>query len=161
MFRFRSLCRLVRDHSLQPTAFSLDPAAHTKKPPGLSPEGLLLRSGDDLLSRTVPRPVPSAQEGLTSVFGMGTGVAPPPWSPEALRGPDGRAAIPAQYPDIYAGQDSGSDDTRLSEEASRPISTARLNTLPCLHLRPIKLVVSEWPLGSYDREAYSRGRFRT
>ena len=33
-------------------------------------------SGDDLLSRPVSRAVPSALEGLTSVFGMGTGVAP-------------------------------------------------------------------------------------
>jgi predicted RNA-binding protein len=34
-----------------------------------------LYSGSDLLSRDVP--VPSALEGLTAVFGMGTGVAPP------------------------------------------------------------------------------------
>ena len=26
--------------------------------------------------------VPSALEGLTAVFGMGTGVSPPPWRPE-------------------------------------------------------------------------------
>jgi|GEM_PF-1919618 hypothetical protein len=34
-------------------------------------------SGSDLLSQAVPSLVPSALEGLTSVFGMGTGVAPP------------------------------------------------------------------------------------
>ena len=34
-------------------------------------------SGDDLLSHAVTSAVPSALEGLTSVFGMGTGVAPP------------------------------------------------------------------------------------
>ncbi len=28
--------------------------------------------------------VPSALEGLTAVFGMGTGVSPPPWRPETL-----------------------------------------------------------------------------
>ena len=33
--------------------------------------------GDDLLSHAVTHAVPSALEGLTSVFGMGTGVAPP------------------------------------------------------------------------------------
>src|SRR5262249_52693229 len=33
--------------------------------------------GSDLLSHAVAHAVPSAQEGLTSVFGMGTGVAPP------------------------------------------------------------------------------------
>ena len=32
--------------------------------------------GDDLLSHTVTRAVPSALEGLTTVFGMGTGVYP-------------------------------------------------------------------------------------
>ena len=37
--------------------------------------------GDDLLSHPVSRAVPSALEGLTSVFGMGTGVSPPLWSP--------------------------------------------------------------------------------
>ena len=36
------------------------------------------KSGGDLLSQAVSRQVPSAQEGLTSVFGMGTGVTPPP-----------------------------------------------------------------------------------
>src|SRR5579863_3625781 len=30
-------------------------------------------AGDHLISHTVPRAVPSAQRGLTSVFGMGTG----------------------------------------------------------------------------------------
>ncbi len=32
--------------------------------------------GSDLLSHTVARAVPSAVEGLTTVFGMGTGVTP-------------------------------------------------------------------------------------
>ena len=39
--------------------------------------------GGDLLSREDP--VPSALEGLTAVFGMGTGVSPPPLPPETLR----------------------------------------------------------------------------
>ncbi len=34
-------------------------------------------SGNDLLSHPVARAVPSALEGLASVFGMGTGVSPP------------------------------------------------------------------------------------
>ena len=41
-------------------------------------------SGDDLLSHIVANAVPSALEGLTSVFGMGTGVTPPLLSPEIL-----------------------------------------------------------------------------
>ena len=39
-------------------------------------------SGDDLLSQGISPQVPSAQAGLTSVFGMGTGVTPPLWPPE-------------------------------------------------------------------------------
>ena len=39
-------------------------------------------SGSDLLSQGVTPQVPSALEGLTSVFGMGTGVAPPLLPPE-------------------------------------------------------------------------------
>ena len=40
--------------------------------------------GNVLLSHTVAHAVPSALKGLTSVFGMGTGVSPPPWSPRKL-----------------------------------------------------------------------------
>jgi hypothetical protein len=36
------------------------------------------KPGDDLLSHTVTRAVPSALGSLTSVFGMGTGVSSPP-----------------------------------------------------------------------------------
>ena len=39
-------------------------------------------SGNDLLSHTFSRVVPSALEGLTAEFGMGSGVTPPLWSPE-------------------------------------------------------------------------------
>jgi hypothetical protein len=39
--------------------------------------GLEKKSGGDLLSHAVSREVPSALEGLTAVFGMGTGVTPP------------------------------------------------------------------------------------
>src|SRR5437899_4299454 len=37
--------------------------------------------GDDLLSQEDYLQVPSARAVLTAVFGMGTGVSPPPWSP--------------------------------------------------------------------------------
>jgi hypothetical protein len=39
-------------------------------------------SGDDLLSHSLSRAVPSALEALTTVFGTGTGVTPPPLPPE-------------------------------------------------------------------------------
>ena len=40
--------------------------------------------GDDLLSHTLSRAVQSARQGLTSVFGMGTGVSPAVRSPASL-----------------------------------------------------------------------------
>jgi hypothetical protein len=40
--------------------------------------------GGDLLSHTASHAVPSALRGLTSVFGMGTGVSPSPLPPKTL-----------------------------------------------------------------------------
>ena len=45
---------------------------------------LYLESGGDLLSRAVTSQVPSALKGLTSVFGMGTGVTPSSLPPEMV-----------------------------------------------------------------------------
>ena len=64
-----------------------------------SPEAFLLRGfgnkpGNDLLSHARARAVPSALEGLTSEFGMGSGMAPPTSSPEKLYG--GRPAAYGQ-----------------------------------------------------------------
>ena len=42
----------------------------------------LFNPGNDLVSHAVARAVPSAQGGLTSVFGMGTGVTLPVRPPE-------------------------------------------------------------------------------
>src|SRR5262249_10093787 len=42
------------------------------------------KSGGVLLSQGVSSQVPSALAGLTSVFGMGTGVTPPPWPPKSF-----------------------------------------------------------------------------
>src|SRR5213593_4823120 len=53
-----------------------------QKSPGPESGAFCFKSGDDLLSHVVANAVPSALEGLTSVFGMGTGVAPPLESPE-------------------------------------------------------------------------------
>ena len=48
----------------------------------LSRAFLGINPGDFLLSHAVSRAVPSAPAGLTSVFGMGTGVTLPTKSPE-------------------------------------------------------------------------------
>src|SRR3954451_4976934 len=42
------------------------------------------KSGGVLLSQGLSSQVPSALEGLTSVFGMGTGVTPPLWTPKSV-----------------------------------------------------------------------------
>ena len=44
-----------------------------------------INPGNDRLFHKVPLAVPWALEGLTTVFGMGTGVSPPVWSPENLQ----------------------------------------------------------------------------
>ncbi len=43
-----------------------------------------LNPGNYLLSHSLTTAVTSALEGLTSVFGMGTGGTPPAWSPRIL-----------------------------------------------------------------------------
>ena len=55
-------------------------------------------SGDVLLSQGVSPQVPSALAGLTSVFGMGTGVTPPLWPPETLLNLAQRRATPLSLP---------------------------------------------------------------
>ncbi len=52
-----------------------------KSPLTFRSAGFLKNPGSDLLSHHLAMAVPSAQEGLTSVFGMGTGGTPPVWPP--------------------------------------------------------------------------------
>ena len=54
------------------------------------------KSGGVLLSQGISPQVPSALVGLTSVFGMGTGVTPPPWPPKPCH--EGRAMRRAGAP---------------------------------------------------------------
>ena len=61
------------------------PEQKYESPLNICSAGLRLNNpGDFLLSHTVSRAVPSAPAGLTSVFGMGTGVTLPTKSPENL-----------------------------------------------------------------------------
>src|SRR5271165_5859167 len=55
--------------------------------------------GDDLLSHTLSRAVQSARRGLTSVFGMGTGVSPAVRSPAS----EARAVTPFRAKDARNG----------------------------------------------------------
>ena len=68
-----------------------DRTQHAKEPPL---RGLFLeKSGGDLLSQGVSPQVPSALAGLTSVFGMGTGVTPPLKPPEIVKSDAARVPV--------------------------------------------------------------------
>ena len=96
-------------------------------------------AGDHLLSHRASAAVPSASQGLTSVFGMGTGRAPGPSSPAKVRG----ALAPQRG--IGMGVDAVS---RLHvDQATWTISTDMLRASPRFHTRPINLVVFEGPWG--------------
>jgi hypothetical protein len=88
--------------------------------------------------------VPSPRQGLTSVFGMGTGVAPAPWTVGKLITGGHR------LPNIFLGPRSmrrAPRARRASGQASRAISTGPLHTLLCFHSRPIDVLVSDGPSG--------------
>jgi hypothetical protein len=109
--------------------------------------------------------VPSALEGLTSVFGMGTGGSPPLWSPDCygvpwrIRTPDllirSQTLCPAELRahilhTLKMRMEEALPHMRSrSRESPRPIRIRQLNTLLCLHPGPIYLVICK---GSYFHE---------
>ena len=109
----------------------------TDRTGGPCPSGLYSmlkkKPGNDLLSHTAAHAVPSARTGLTSVFGMGTGVAPP------LKSPGFNAFFCLD---------------KLYGQASRSISTGQLNASLRLHLQPIDLVVYQGPLALAGGRSY-------
>ena len=80
-------CTLRRPDDLHPKSHpETNRAQNDETPRALCPRGLVNRNpGGDLLSQGASPQVPSARAGLTAVFGMGTGVSPPPWPPETVR----------------------------------------------------------------------------
>jgi hypothetical protein len=93
------------------------------------------KMGDDLLSHGVSPAVPSALAGLTTLFGMGRGVSPPPSSPFLKRRIYSVISTPRRRALTF--------ENRIARKPSSPrsISTTRLNASPHLHLWPINLVV--------------------
>ena len=83
-FVHRFVCSTVWD------IFAIRPQKR-KRPPGFLLMAVIY-VGDDLLSHTLSRAVQSALRGLTSVFGMGTGVSPAVRSPASLTWALGRTA---------------------------------------------------------------------
>src|SRR5690606_39694905 len=123
-------------------------------------------AGGDVLSHPVSRAVPSALRGLTAVFGMGTGVAPAPWPPastphfvllmtnggsrergfgKARLGRRSREYAQGDRPTVVSCRHSHPYGEGGEGQATRAISTAWLSTLPCLHLPPIDVLVSNGP----------------
>jgi hypothetical protein len=118
--------------------------------------------GDDLCSRKAALSVSSALESLTSVFGMGTGMASPLESPGFVAsGRVGSGCARVAWTSAGAKKDlrsrwyrvksSGGDDPRLpatdpwsvaEEVKPSTVSTAQLHPSPDFHMRPIKQVVS-------------------
>ena len=143
----------------------------TKKAPARRPGPKCRASaGGALLSHGAAPAVPSALAGLTSGFGMGPGVPPPPRPPAAAKrsAPLG-AALPG--PSLGAlgaawrGDGVRDGGGRAARRAcaprracpgARPISAARLRASRPLHLRPIDLVFCE----GAGVEGSSRGRLR-
>ena len=96
--------------------------------------GLFLNNpGDFLLSHAVSRAVPSAPAGLTSVFGMGTGVTLPTKSPEN-RFKNRIATVPRQVSRASA---SACCLSKFYGQAMGLISSGQLNALLRLHIHPI------------------------
>ncbi len=81
--------RRSRSAGTRPAArgIAADGGGNDETPSSRSSEGVFVmrNPGGDLLSQGASPQVPSARAGLTAVFGMGTGVSPPPWPPETVR----------------------------------------------------------------------------
>ena len=111
---------------------------------------LWLDSGDHLLSQAAAHQVPSTAWVLTVVFGMGTGVSPK----RIITGNLFYSGIHLQnWIQVATFQ------SNFTRSSPRSISIGQLNTLPCLHLQPINLVIFK---GSYfikNGKSYLEGGF--
>ena len=125
-----------------------------------NPAGIKKDPGDDLFSRKAALSVSSALESLTSVFGMGTGVASPLESPgSSTSGSVSAGVLPRSVRlarrtwadtifDSSRRQGSitrstATDPWSVAEEVKpSTVSTAQLHPSPDFHMRPIKQVVS-------------------
>ena len=115
-----------------------------QRPWGINPGPFTrLLPGDDLLSHTPTRAVPSALRGLTAVFGMGTGVSPSPQSPEnlSLKRTKSLSTGSGQSDRIHWRR-SG-----IIGQAERPISTGKLSASQRVHILPINLVIFQGSSG--------------
>ena len=147
--------------------------------PAAVSQGRFLRErknpGDDLFSRKAALSVSSALESLTSVFGMGTGMASPPVSPGFLasgrrsaatarpRGRRGRRCFDLRSRSRQGPITIPATDPRSVAEEVKPstVSTDQLHALRHFHLPPIKHVLSVRSYLVTQRVSSSRGRLPT
>src|SRR5690606_28559176 len=97
-----------------------------------------------LLSHRGYPAVPSPKRGLTSVFGMGTGVAPALWRVGKTAGRDALGQS-----NSFEGSRGIASSARpwVDGQAARAISTGQLHALLRFHLRPIDVLVLDGPSG--------------
>ena len=98
--------------------------------------------GSDLLSHTVTHAVPSAVEGLTAVFGMGTGVTPLLCPPGTLGA--GRSALGTRGQPHFEERSHHVWSLRVAPCAWRPPRRPHLNTQRSLP-RPELCATTEYP----------------
>src|SRR5205823_13593325 len=99
------------------------------------------------MSRQRPTLPPGCPDSTIGAGGLnfrvrdGTGCFPSAMATETLI----RERIPGGSEGASSESPRNCDSEREQKPSPRPISTGRLRTLPCFHLRPIDLVVCEGP----------------
>ena len=88
--------------------------------------------------------LPSAQKGLTAVFGMRTGVSPSPNHQHTIFKP--KISPLKTKSDTRNGKQLLRDSHNSFREFCRVISTPRLHSLQSFHLAPINVVISHGPI---------------
>ena len=103
-------------------------------------------AGNYLLSQRVAPQVPSALEGLTTVFGMGTGVTLPVSSPARL------SCLKIFALRQFHRLKTFNSTIKIVGQASRPISTSKLKASQPVHIWPINHVIYMESLARINRE---------
>ena len=121
-----------------PRHWDCDFGTRTKQAPGFGGAGPGGLEEKPWRRATLPRPiaaVPSPLGPFTSEFGMGSGVASPPWPPRKN---------PTEEEDSLPNRKNGFE-TKRNEQAARTISIGRVSASPHVRLQPIEVVVCHRP----------------
>ena len=113
--------------------------------------------GNDLLSHRVTPAVPSALEGLTSVFGKGTGVSPPPLSPNAGIIPVLAGASPAGAKALDLARLRGRDVVRTASHLAHEALLLDLAAELAQRLLELLGILDDYPHNPTRIQAAKRG----